>query len=295
VCPASSGRTPHKTEKNAMSTKKVMKILRSRGLQGIAEPCLKFRTLPTTKKKLALGSSKLGGDPDLPIGIPWPTNNGRPLDFLLQLNLSKLPRKLVEDALPERGWIYFFYDIDNNPWGFDVSDRLGWRVLFYDGNLTNLQRRERPDSIEARLRPCKLSFFEVIYVNWPSLQDEKSIADLHYLNEHEGLFDAQVEISGHQILGNFHGCQNSYEEMQRECQLASNGIYWGGGGAPIFDHVKAEQFKPGIKDWRFLLELGADDNANLDLTDYGTLYFWIREDDLRNCDFHNVWAIFQCT
>jgi uncharacterized protein YwqG len=278
-----------------MSTEKILKILRSKGLERIGEPVLKFRTLPTTKKKPPAGSSKLGGNPDLPTGIPWPVNHGRPLDFLLQLNLTKLPRKLVRDALPKRGWLYFFYDLEDNPWGFDVSHRHDWRVLFYGGDRNTLERRSRPDGTDPVLRPCGLTFFEGIYVNWPSLQDEKSRADLRYLNQHEHLFEAQVEDSGHQITGNTHGCQRMYEEMQEECQLASNGIYLGGGGGPVFDHVKAEQFKGGIKDWRFLLELRSDENANLDWTGYGTLYFWIREEDLRNCDFHNVWAIFQCT
>jgi uncharacterized protein YwqG len=276
-----------------MSTEKILKILRSKGLERIAEPCLKFRTLPATKKKLSLGTSKLGGDPDLPMGIPWPVNHGRPLDLLLQLNLAELPRKLVKDALPKRGWLYFFYDLVDTPWGFDVSHRHGWRVLFYDGDQNALEHRSRPDSTDPILKPCKLTFFEGIYVNWPSLQDEKSQADLRSLTN-EGLFEAQVENSGHRILGRTHGCQRMYEGMQEECQLASNGIYLGGGGGPVFDHVKAAQLEPGITDWRFLLELGSDENAELDWTGYGSLYFWIREEDLLHLDFHNVWAVFQC-
>lgn len=125
-------------KENTMNSEKVMTLLRSRGLERIAEPCLRFRTLQPNKKKLPLGSSRMGGNPDLPIGISWPISQGRPLDFLLQLNLSELPRKLVEDALPERGWLYFFYDLERGPWGYDVSHRHGWRVLFYDGSLTNL-------------------------------------------------------------------------------------------------------------------------------------------------------------
>jgi uncharacterized protein YwqG len=277
-------------KKDAPSTEKVLSILRSKGLERIAERVLKFRTLPPLEDEPALGASKLGGNPDLPSGIPWPTWGGRPLDLLLQLDLTEVPRNLVDDALPERGWLYFFYDIERNPWGFDVSHRGGWRVLFYDGSLTNLQRRQRPDSTEARLRPCKLYFFEGIYVNWPSLKDEKSLSDLHSLTN-EGLFEAQVEISGHQILGNTHGGQG---DMQEECQLASNGIYLGGGGGPVFDQVKADQVRSGIKDWRLLLELSSDENADLEWTAYGTLYFWIREEDLRNCEFSNVWAIFEC-
>jgi uncharacterized protein YwqG len=277
-----------------MSTEKILKILESKGLERIAEPCLKFKTLPETNRKLPLGSSKMGGNPDLPKGIPWPVNHGRPLDFLLQLNLAKLPKRLVKDALPKRGWLYFFYDLEQAPWGYDVSHRYGWRVLFYDGDLKALEPRFRPDSTDPILKSCKLTFFDGIYVNWPSLEDEKSLLDFRSLSNEE-LFQAQVEISGHRILGNIHGCQSMYEGMQEECQLVSNGIYFGGGGGPVFDHVKAEQFEHGIKDWKFLLALSSDENAGLELTAYGKLYFWIRDNDLRNCDFHNVWAIFQCT
>lgn len=237
-------------KKDAPSTAKVLSLLRSKGLKGIAEPVLKFRTLPPLEDEPALGASKLGGDPDLPIGIPWPTWGGRPLDFLLQLDLTEVPRNLVDDALPERGWLYFFYDIERNPWGFEFSHRGGWRVLFCDGDRKTLGRRNRPDFTDAKLRLCGLVFFEGIYVNWPSLQEEKSLSDLHSLTN-EGLFEAEVEISGHQITGKTHGGQG---DMQEECQLVSNGIYMGGGGGPLFDQVKAEQIKSGIKDWRLLLD-----------------------------------------
>jgi uncharacterized protein YwqG len=269
---------------------KVLEILRSVGLERIAEPVLRFRTEPTSTSDLPIGSSKMGGSPDLPIGIPWPTWDGRPLDFLLQLDLVEIPRQWGGDRLPESGWLYFFYDIDRNPWGFDVSHRYGWRVLFYDGDRKNLERRKRSDNADPQLRPCGLTFFQGIYVNWPSLQDEKSRSDLHSLTN-EGLFAAQVEVSGHQITGNTHGGQG---DMQEKCQLASNGIYLGGGGGPLFDHVKAEQVRPGIRDWHLLLDLGSDENAGLEWTGYGRLCFWIREDNLRNSDFHNVWAVFEC-
>ncbi len=272
------------------STEKVLSILRSKGLERIGEPVLKFRTLPPLEDESTVGTSKLGGNPDLPIGVPWPTSHSRPLDFLLQLNLAELPRRFVEGALPERGWLYFFYDLERRPWGFDVSHRHGWRVLFYDGDRKCLVRRSRPDSTEARLRPCQLFFFEGVYVNWPSLQDEKSRSDLHSLTN-EGLFEAQVENSGHRFLGNNHGGQG---DMQVECQLASHGLYLCNGRCPVLDHVKAEEIKAGIRNWRFLLELGSDENAGLEWTAYGTLYFWIREEDLRNCEFSNVWAVFQC-
>jgi uncharacterized protein YwqG len=277
-------------QKNETPVEKIVKILKSKGLERIAEPVLQFRTEPITENDLPIGSSRMGGSPDLPLGIAWPSSDGRPLDFLLQLDLAETARKWGGDGLPESGWLYFFYDLKQRPWGFDVSHRYGWGVLFYDGDRKTLGRRSRPDASDPLLRPCRLTFFGGIYVNWPSLQDEKSRSDLHSLTN-EGLFAAQVENSGHRILGNNHGGQG---DMQLECQLASHGIFLCDGRCPVFDQDKAEKIKAGITNWRFLLEVSSDDNAGLEWTAYGTLYYWIREEDLRNCDFHNVWAVFQC-
>ncbi len=281
-------------EGNIMSMEKVMTMLRSRGLEGIAEPCLRFRTQPIQDNDLRVGSSKLGGSPDLPTGIPWPTWYGRPLDFLLQLDLTEVPRNLAADLLPERGWLYFFYDIDSNKWGFDVSDRGSSRVLFFEGDRRILAPRRRPDSATAKFGSCQLAFFEGIHLNWRSIGDQKLKFDLDHFGWDEKLQDAMAEIWGHQILGTTEGVQHSYEEMQRECQFVSNGIYMGGGGGPVFDKFKAKQLESGIKDWQLLLELGSDENAGLVWHDYGSLYFWIREEDLSNSDFYSVWVLFQC-
>jgi uncharacterized protein YwqG len=147
-----------------MNTEKVMTMLRSRGLEGIAEPCLRFRTHLIQENDLRVGSSKLGGSPDLPIGIPWPTWHGRPLDFLLQLDLTEIPRNLAEDLLPERGWIYFFYDIERNTWGYDVSHRGSWRVVFFDGDRKTLAPKK------TGFRQFKIQIMQVGFFRGHSLE-----------------------------------------------------------------------------------------------------------------------------
>ncbi len=84
-----------------MNLEKVMTLLRSRGLEGIAEACLQFRTQPIQEHELSPGSSKFGGAPELPIEVPWPTWNGWPLDFLLQLDCSEIPPHWTNDLLPK--------------------------------------------------------------------------------------------------------------------------------------------------------------------------------------------------
>src|SRR5271157_3787901 len=281
--------------KNTMNLEKVMTLLRSRGLEGIAEPCLQFRTQPIQEQELSPGSSKFGGSPELPIEVPWPTWNGWSLDFLLQLDCSEIPTHLTNDLLPKTGWLYFFYDIESHTWGYDPSDRGSWRVLFFDGDRKALVRRRHPDYANARFNSCKLTFYEGIYLNWlPIIDDPELMSSLNHLELHENLIEAMTEISGHQILGNTQGIQSSYEQMQRRCQFVSHGLYMGGSGGPAFDKAKAKKLESGIKDWRLLLELGSDENSGFIWHDFGRLYFWIREDDLRKLDFDHVWALFEC-
>jgi uncharacterized protein YwqG len=272
--------------KRAPSLEKVLTILRSRGLEGIAEPCLQFRTLPMADGEPIPGSSKLGGDPELPEEYNWPIWHGKPLDFLLQLDCGEIPAHLKDALLPETGWLYFFYDIERSTWGYDPRDRGSWRALFFSGDRKALLKKRRPDSGDAKLKACRLTFYEGIYLNWWLIDDDPF--------RHEDLLHAMEEISGHQILGHTEGVQHSYEEMQRKCQFVSHGIYMGGSGGPPFDKAKAKLLEPGIEDWRLLLELGSDENSGLFWSHYGKLYFWIRDQDLRERDFDHVWGIFEC-
>ena len=59
-----------------------------------------------------LGSSKLGGDPDLPADAQWPRGRGkRPLSFVAQLDLAELAACALPAELPRTGLLSFFCDL----------------------------------------------------------------------------------------------------------------------------------------------------------------------------------------
>ena len=88
-------------------------------LRGEAKPAVGFTLEPSDDRP---GGSKLGGTPDLPAGFDWPVNTnpdnyhpeatGRPLDFLLQLDLADVAPHAAAadlgDALPTTGRLVFF-------------------------------------------------------------------------------------------------------------------------------------------------------------------------------------------
>lgn len=59
-----------------------------------------------------LGDSKVGGKPDLPLDIDWPTYQGKPMTFFAQLNLEELAH--LNAILPKRGWLFFFIFLKNH-------------------------------------------------------------------------------------------------------------------------------------------------------------------------------------
>src|SRR5262245_31854681 len=66
--------------------------------------------------------SHFGGSPSLPAGLVWPERNGAPLNFMARLSLAELHRALPVEWLPPSGALLFFYDVEDQPWGFDPKD-----------------------------------------------------------------------------------------------------------------------------------------------------------------------------
>lgn len=84
-----------------------------------------------------LGTSRFGGDPDLPPEIAWFSNpeSGAPLSFVTQLNFAELTALDTDKKLPSTGIMYFFYDLEAFLWGFDEKDSIGSRVYFHERPL----------------------------------------------------------------------------------------------------------------------------------------------------------------
>ncbi|MBI5250200.1 MAG: DUF1963 domain-containing protein [Desulfomonile tiedjei] len=265
-------------------------------IDSLADRCLRFDTTPMDEREIPLGTSKLGGNPDLPDSLEWPSFNDRRLDFLLQLDLSELSGHPHCGDLPESGLLYFFYDDHEQKWGFDPGDKGTWQVIFQPFPGGNLARRSRHDGTlgNPSFRPCQLSFYEALAPGWediPMIHEMMNAyeADVYYSH----IFELE-KYEGHQILGHPAGIQSDEQGMQQKCQFVSNGIYMGGSGGPPFDEAKAKELEPEATQWTLLLQLDTDKNAGMKWGDRGRLYFWIRKEDLQRRDFDRVWMILEC-
>src|SRR5262249_16673268 len=94
----------------------------------------------------------------------------------------------------------------------------------------------------------------------------------------------------HQLLGLPSPVQG--DQMELECQLASNGIYCG--NPEGYATSRAKQLENGAGNWRLLFQMDSDDELGVLWGDGGMLYFWVEQAPAKRGDFSNVWLVLQC-
>lgn len=254
---------------------------RYEALQDEEQAAIWLRTDPADDGALAIGDSKIGGSPDLAEGTPWPLNEGPPLMFLAQINLSDIAGLPGSDLLPPQGRLLFFLDALQ-------SDEPGAvRVIHCDGN--RLHRVSPPAGVRP-LPVCLVSpAAKMTIPDVMSIEVEELV-----LSNVEG--DDYVEMSQvyaqlfpgpeHQMFGH-----PVLVQGEMRVQLAVDSL--------PEDAEEPTELGPELVQeaaaWRLLLQLDSDHDAGMMWGDGGVLYFWIHEDDLADGDFSRVRAVVQST
>lgn len=244
---------------------------------------------------IPVGASKIGGCPDVPAGFVWPRYKGgdgldagredmeRPLTFVAQFDLAEVAAFDKEGLLPKAGHVAFFYDNEGTYEG-GMCDRDGARV-FYFPRGTELERMALPDDTgeDWDIPELALTFStrisRPVMNDWP--QELQEVAE-PFSDDFE---DHNKAEEGCKLLGCPAVIQNP---MEVECQLAYMGLEWGAQDAPeTRDAVLA-----GMSDWVLLCQIDSlYVKRYVDLMfgyDSGTLYFWIRKQDLAACNFQKA-------
>ncbi|TCC59390.1 DUF1963 domain-containing protein [Kribbella pittospori] len=234
--------------------------------------------------------TQLGGKPELPEETPWPVTDGRPLSFIAQVDCSELPT-LDDGPLPASGLLSFFYDgVEQAAWGFDPTDADHWRVI-YTPPTTPSAIRDFPPDLEptgryeaTTLRPE----IEWTIPPWESF----AVEELGIGRAADGYADVFGDSDSliHRLLGHPEPVQG---DMQHECQLASNGIYCG--DSTYTESARAQKLLPASSEWRLLLQVDSAEDLGMMWGDVGRLYYWIRDQDLRDREWDKVWLVLQCS
>lgn len=243
----------------------------------------------------APAASRIGGAPDLAPDLAWPTRDGRPLSFLAQLDCAALRAAGASDWLPETGLLLFFYDLVDQPWGYDPAHRGGWAVL-HDPRGPAVAAHPVPDGAEPEDGGCP-DPTPLAATPMRSLPGPRRLNGALADDDEEGadrFADLRIEpFRGgpfHQVEGWPNAVQQDH--MEWECALASSGLSCGDGEA--YRSPEGLALRPRGAEWRLLLQLDSDEERGMVWVDDGRLYFWIREEDARAGRWDAAWMILQC-
>lgn len=238
-----------------------------------------------------IGSTRLGGVPDLPPGTTWPRYEGRPLSFITQVDLAETAG--VNDVyrlLPHEGLLSFFYDAVEQPWGLWPNERGASAVLHSPAGVT-LERHPHPPDLDERgilpaigLRPRpELTFMPF---------DAFPLADAGMTPDDTGKYwDVlqEPEDTRHRLLGHPDLIQG---DARMSCELLSH-------GHDATDNTVGRgecgrEHWPAQREWCTLLQIDSLNDPDMLWGDGGRIYFMMRMDDLRAGAWERVWHQLQC-
>jgi hypothetical protein len=251
------------------------------------------------ENSIPLGSSKIGGRPDLPRDMEWATatysDKTISLLFVAQFDLAELKPYDEENLLPESGILYFFA---TRPWDDEKA-----RLIYFDGDRSLLERKEFPEDIPPtrprewgdRFDACTVTFVPEVNIAGsmePNLPEGRTMGDFYNLEVITSYVEPQSSSGRfvNRLLGYNYGIP---PDMQLDCQMISENL---DPHSPdtykTLTPEKRRELEQLKGNWQLLFQMDSDENAGMMWSDAGVICFYIRRQDLQIRDFSKVCLAF---
>ena len=276
----------------------------------VLEPSISIQRTLREDDGIPIGSSKFGGDPDLPSSIPYPYYEDIPYLFVCQINCEEVAAHDVSNKLPKTGMLYFFHLFEDEMIILEHEDddfpkyKKSALVLHHEGDISELVRTKIPETEHFEpVRSANISF--VTRYTTPDPYERKAVYNfLNFLQE--GVWDEDDDV-----LWNIHSALPRLA-FETPDDLLSDEDAWHHFydkpfhqfyGEPNFcqsyplDEMESWIFpKANVekKDYTLLLQFEVDEEINLWWAADGGMYYYISAEDLANKDFSTVYSIMQC-
>lgn len=213
-------------------------------------------------RPVRVGGTKLGGRPDLPPDLPWPSVDGIPQAFVGQIDLANVATaaRALQPESDGSGLLVFFCDSAFRVSNDDHEEMPCHVALFPTGST--LAPRTAPDDVG----------------------EEWSLQELALQGEAE-MMDVPV---------------TAWEVERLGLTPAEHAAWWRGEEADsprhrMFGYPEPIQNEPRRwTDETLLLQVDADPDAGMDWGDCGRLSYLIRREDLAASRFDHVRLVYQC-
>lgn len=267
-------------------------------LINLIKPAIGIVTKKLQQDNLKVGSSKIGGLPDMPKDMKWPEINNVPLIFCAQYNLSEFKKYDSKNVLPKKGIFYLFIGLDEDSNEFYFSEKK-CKVIFVE-NIENLEKKECPTSLNVnqKIEPAKIEYFDYL-----TLPDDENYKLFYFDEKYDDFYfycyqdtDAFINEelynqydSMHQIIGEDRSIQSSvvYDFARVETNIKIDKEY-----TENWNEILEKS-----KSYTILLQLDCmDSRTNLDkFGGTGVFYIGIKTEALEKRDFEHLFVSFQTT
>lgn len=270
-------------------------------LDSLCKNEISITTQKANKSKI-IYRSKFGGNPAVPVGFEWPRFDigdcddetaNIPLSFLCQINLEEICVYDKENLLPKKGLLLFFYELDSMYCGFDPEDKGSFRVYYFE-DVSQLVEMDIPTDMENEYKVKEYDLSFSAKKSYPSYEEfDCCHSDIEYSwNDYSEMLDQKgynSEIERHKFLGYANLVQG---EMLTNCEITSRGLCMNEKNCKNI----SEDVKNAATDWILLFQMASIQDTDYELLfgDLGNIYFYIRKQDLKECNFDKVWFILQC-
>lgn len=257
----------------------------------LVSPAVFLHTNPSSGKNIPLGASRLGGLPDLPANIDWPTWQEKLQSFIAQINLSEIPVFSDRNLLPKQGHLFFFYDSAQSTSGMYGFERESFSVFYTTAQVEKMHFNDIPENFQEKVfKPAQLLFSVGASVpSWEHSALEDIGLSFEERQEYAKMISQEAIPSSHQMLGHPHPMQYPVEW---DCERARVG-YW------EVDKEKRKALQPLIREhldeWILLLQVDEDIYTGMEWMGSGRIYYMIRRQDLKLQQFEQSWFVLQST
>jgi len=265
----------------------------AQAIDTITQPSIRLLTTPISDDELSVGTSKIGGLPDLPADLSWPNWKGKPQSFIAQLRLDELHAHDETGLLPAQGMLWFFYDAKQKICGESLKERDGWQI-YYRANPAQLQRARAPWRLsgQAKFQASTITMSPELTL---ALQPELEAPELALDDEQQERYDTIVEQftapqkeAGplHRVLGFPDTLQ---DDMRLQCQLATHNISLDYED----DDPHVAELEKDQREWQLLFQVDTDERIGMRWASTGMLYYWLRRPDVQASKFDDSWLVLQ--
>ena len=248
----------------------------------------------------ATARTRFGGAPLLAPGVDWPRSDRGPLSFLGQIDFREL-RGFGGDGLvlPRDGVLAVFYDVEEQPWGYDPSHASGWALSYARDSASAIDVETPHGAIPFDAEP--LVPMTKPTLPWPGDLTLRSFGPTPerapWAREYKAFVESftiangpELPIGpGRQQIGGHPQWLDGDGRITAE--LASSGIHAGSERGRLSTHelLRAET---GAQEWVLLWQLEPHDDR-FTWVELGTLFVLVKRVDLAALRFDRAWVVFQ--